>query len=254
VAAKALLVAKDWPLREKFVSSLKQKLAQSPLRYAYYPGAIQRYNTFLQKYSTQAEKIGSTEKEGQGYLPWAIIRNVPVADKEYACQNEPFAPLIAEVALPASHPVEFMKQADAFCADKNKLWGNLSAVVIASPDILKQFTPEVEKLIENLKYGTVALNIWSAIGFALGVTTWGAYPGNSLRDIQSGRGTVHNTFLFDYPEKSVIRAPFKLMLGLPLPYMPRHKNKAGLTAAIIHFEAAQSLWSLGRVMYNGIKS
>ena len=38
--------------------------------------------------------------------------------------------------------------------------------------------------------------------------TWGAYPGHTPEDIQSGSGVVHNTWLFDHPEKSVVRAPF----------------------------------------------
>ena len=34
------------------------------------------------------------------------------------------------------------------------------------------------------------------------------FPGHTPDDIQSGAGVVHNAFLFDHPEKSVVHAPF----------------------------------------------
>jgi hypothetical protein len=42
----------------------------------------------------------------------------------------------------------------------------------------------------------------------LAQTTWGAFPGHRRNDIQSGVGVVHNSLLFDRPQKSVVRAPF----------------------------------------------
>src|ERR1035437_4466344 len=46
---------------------------------------------------------------------------------------------------------------------------------------------------------------------------WGAFPGHTVDDIQSGIGVVHNSLLFDRPEKSVVRAPF-----LPYPRSTAH--------------------------------
>ena len=36
------------------------------------------------------------------------------------------------------------------------------------------------------------------------MTPWGAYPGNSRRDIGSGVGTVHNPLMFGRVEKTVV--------------------------------------------------
>jgi hypothetical protein len=49
---------------------LERALAAVPPRYAYYPGATQRYEQFLKVYP-QAKKLASGE-EKPGYLPWAM--------------------------------------------------------------------------------------------------------------------------------------------------------------------------------------
>ena len=73
-----------------------------------------------------------------------------------------------------------------------------------------------------------ALNEWAALGgpetpvdvtperareivraFLASRAAWGAYPGNTPQDIQSGTGVVHNALLFDKPQKNVIQAPFR---------------------------------------------
>ena len=59
----------------------------------------------------------------------------------------------------------------------------------------------------GLRYGAVAINIWSAAAFVFGATTWGAFPGHTPADIGSGVGAVHNARLVDRPQKTVLRAP-----------------------------------------------
>ena len=39
--------------------------------------------------------------------------------------------------------------------------------------------------------------------------SWGAFPGHTLDDIQSGIGVVHNALLLAEPERSVVRGPFR---------------------------------------------
>jgi hypothetical protein len=60
------------------------------------------------------------------------------------------------------------------------------------------------------------------MAFLLPSATWGAFPGNALNNIQSGQGVVHNTYLFEHPQKTVIRAPFRIW---PTPiWFADHKN------------------------------
>ena len=49
------------------------------------------------------------------------------------------------------------------------------------------------------------------MSYGLGSTPWGAFPGQPLNDVQSGRGFVHNTWLFERPQKSVIDGPFRVV-------------------------------------------
>ena len=46
----------------------------------------------------------------------------------------------------------------------------------------------VERAIADLRYGSIGFNVWHGVAFALGSTTWGAYPGHPRTDIQSGCG------------------------------------------------------------------
>ena len=63
--------------------------------------------------------------------------------------------------------------------------------------------------VADLRYGSIGVNIWHGLSFAMGSTTWGAYPGHPRTDIQSGTGVVGNASMFDRPQKSVVRAPFR---------------------------------------------
>ena len=76
------------------------------------------------------------------------------------------------------------------------------------------------------------------MNYALGVTSWGAFPGHTPQDIVSGSGVVHNALLFDHPQKSVVRAPFRLR---PKPvYFPDHRSLDRLGRRLTRFEAAPS--------------
>ena len=67
----------------------------------------------------------------------------------------------------------------------------------------------LDQAIADLRYGTIAVNAWTGVGYLTARATWGAFPGHSTTDIQSGRGVVHNALLFERPQKSVVRGPFR---------------------------------------------
>jgi len=39
--------------------------------------------------------------------------------------------------------------------------------------------------------------------------SWGAFPGATIGNVQSGIGTVHNALLIDRPERTIVRGPFR---------------------------------------------
>jgi hypothetical protein len=77
-------------------------------------------------------------------------------------------------------------RAVAFANDS--LWGSLNATLIVHPSSMRdaEVRASVEKAVADLRYGTVAINHWSGLGFVLGVTPWGAFPGHARNAIGSG--------------------------------------------------------------------
>ena len=93
----------------------------------------------------------------------------------------------------------------------------------------------VERAVEDLRYGVVAVNIWSASAFGLVSPPWGAFPSDDLEDTQSGRGFVHNTYLLDRPQKTVMRAPFRSRPKPP--WFVTHSRSREALAAATHLNA-----------------
>ena len=104
----------------------------------------------------------------------------------------------------------------------------------------------VERAVAGLRYGTVSVNHWAAVGYGLVVTPWGAFPGHTARDIQSGTGFVHNTLMFDRPQKTVVQAPFYVW---PKPvWFSTHKTAHRLAPKLYEFEAAPSMAKLPGIL------
>ena len=109
----------------------------------------------------------------------------------------------------------------------------------------------VEQAIADLRYGSVVVNHWSALSYAFVSTTWGAFPGHTAEDVRSGIGVVHNTFMFDKPEKSVIRGPFMVM---PRPaWFNDHKTGHELGPVMTQFNAAPSVRKMPQLLFNAVR-
>jgi hypothetical protein len=74
---------------------------------------------------------------------------------------------------------------------------------------LKAIGWRFREIIAKLHYGTIAVNAWTGVGFLTARATWGAFPGHTLDDIQSGRGVVNNALLLDETERTVVYGPFR---------------------------------------------
>ena len=244
-AGQVLITAANWAQRADFLTAVRTELAKTPARIAYYPGAQARYQTFLDRYP-QSELLGARSDE---IIPWTIIPDVPTLAGEYALTEEAFCGLLAEVQIDSQSTPEFLTQAVEFANDR--LWGTLSCTVIVDGQTQKQYALEFDRAIADLQYGAIGVNLWSGMLFYFGSTTWGAYPGNSLADVGSGIGFVHNTYLFDYPQKSVVYAPFRIF---PTPaWFGTHKNLLGLAQKLLKFEAYPNWPNLIAVVLAALK-
>lgn len=204
LSARVLVLAEGWPQGRELMDAIRALLRAERPRKAYYPGAERRYDEVVGANRT-AEAIGA---RSAGVLPYTLVPDLDPDDRDNPCfRSECFMPLLAQTALPAASAPEFLRSAIEFA--NTTLWGTLSASVIIHPGTQRRMGAEFEDCIAAMRYGTVGVNVWTALGYVLGSTTWGAYPGHEPEDIQSGTGAVHNAFLFDRPQKSVVTGPFR---------------------------------------------
>jgi acyl-CoA reductase-like NAD-dependent aldehyde dehydrogenase len=205
-ATRVIVTHSGWKQRDQLLKAIRAVFATTPARAAYYPGARDRHASFVAAHP-EAEQFGSAEGDA---LPWTFITDVsPEATDDMVFNTEAFCSLFAETALDAASPAEFVNRAAQFANES--IWGTLNITLLAHPSSLKDAAvgKAIENAITNLRFGNIGLNYWAGTSFVLGTTTWGAFPGHPLTDIQSGVGVVHNTLMFDRPQKTVMRAPFR---------------------------------------------
>jgi len=232
---RVIVTHAQWPQREEFFETLETVLATLPTRRAYYPGANERRDTFLASHP-EANQLGDVTADT---VAWTLIRDVdPANGGDIAFNVEAFCALTAETALTASSPADFVRKATDFCNDI--VWGTLSMTLIADPRTMKdpETGPAIDEAIANLRYGSIGVNLWHALSFALATTAWGAYPGHPITDIQSGSGFVGNAYLFARPQKSVVRGPF---VAKPAPaWFSTNQNASVVMRKLLAFEAKPS--------------
>jgi acyl-CoA reductase-like NAD-dependent aldehyde dehydrogenase len=247
-ATRVIVQHSEWQQREQLMQAMRKILAQVPSRTAYYPGARDRYQAFVSAHP-EAEQFGtSTEKE----LPWTLIADVnPEVADDLCFTTEAFCGLFAGTNMNATNVPEYINRAVDLANER--IWGTLNATIIVHPASLKDpaIAAAVERAVANLRYGTIGVNYWAGTGFALCVTTWGAFPGHTIDDIQSGIGVVHNTLMFSRPQKSVLRAPFR---STPTPpwFVTHGKTARKVFPKLVSLEASPSPMKVPGILWSAI--
>ena len=246
-AAKVLVTSEGWPQREAFVGMVREILADTPTRLAYYPGAEERYAK-LTKDSATVTKLGRAEP---GRLQWALIRDLDPKANDPHYSTEPFCGILSEVALPESDPAAFVTAAAKFSNDK--LWGTLSCSLIIHPRT--EAAPEVKKAldsaIDELRYGLVGINHWPAVAYGAMSPPWGGHPSATLQNIQSGLGYVHNTPMIEGIEKAVLRGP--LTVFPKPPWFTTNRRSQFIAERLVSFEQQPSLLKLPGIIFNALR-
>lgn len=232
---KLIITSKHWRQREAFLNELEQALRSLTPRVAWYPGAHERWFRFAHQYGAQLPPRSAEE------LPFVLLRDVPLSGEELAMREEAFCGVLTETAIPAADTEEFLELAVSFANEH--VYGSLSANLVAAPTAPRE---AVERAIARLRYGTVGLNVWAGLGFALASTTWGGFPGSTVENPGSGLDVVHNAFLFDHPQRSVLRAPFRPSRR-PV-WWPNFRRLPALGRGMVEYEAAPSLGRLLRLL------
>ncbi len=193
IAAQVVVLSSDWAQKDQFLADLRAVLASAPARPAYYPGSDDRVASAVAAYPG-AEMIG-----GRVLIPDA-------GSGSHALTTEYFAPVLGVLELPGSGR-RFLDA--AVRAANERFAGTLGANLIADPRTIASLGPALDEAIAALRYGTVAVNAWTGVGFLTPAATWGAYPGHRPAQVGSGIGIVHNALLLDNTERTVVRGPFR---------------------------------------------
>ena len=247
-ATRVVIQHEQWDKREAFIDSMRQAFRKAGDRAPYYPGSEDRHKTFVERHP-DADQIGT---QGRGFVPWTLIHHLDPNDADEICFNvESWCGQTSEVALPASSVVEYIDRAVEFCNER--IWGTLNASIVVHPKSLKDpaVAEAVDRAIANLRYGTVAVNHWGGLNFAMATTTWGAFPGHTVDDIRSGQGVVHNTYMFDKPQKTVLRGPFRVFP--PPAWFLTNKNAPDIGRKLTYFNADPSLIRLPGLLWASLR-
>lgn len=245
---RVIVQHRSWGQRETFLKVLGEVLSNVQAHKAYYPNATARHAAFVTAHPN-ARRFGKTDDDS---LPWTLIADVDPDKSDDICfKSEAFCSLVAETALVAPSVPEFIDRAVEFVNET--LWGTLTATIIVHPKSLEnpQTSLAVDQAIANLRYGTIAVNLFAAYGHYFMVSPWGGYPGQDMYDVQSGIGWTNNVLMLQNPQKSVYRAPFRKTID-PLTVTSKRPHEFGKKLA--YFDASPSVWKLSSIMWTALRS
>ncbi|GAA3932674.1 aldehyde dehydrogenase family protein [Microbacterium soli] len=195
IAGQVVLISQDWPQAEQFRIALRHAYASAPERPIWYPGSSARMQRAEDDYP-DALQLGDR-----------LLVEIEEGQDASALQStEYFAPVLGVVELPGTGQA-FLDTAVAHANER--LQGALGANVLVDPLTERSLGSGFERAIAQLRYGSIAINAWTAFGFIIPTLTWGAFPGSTIEDVGSGIGVVHNALLLDDVERSVVRGPFR---------------------------------------------
>ena len=256
IASQVVVMQDGWALGDRLIGEVGTALRAAPRRPAYYPGAAQRQQLFASSHPS-AVTLG-----GDADAPTTLIEGVDSREAQRCFDTEAFAGVLATTSLAAADVDDFLDRAVDFCNDA--LWGTLGANIIIHPATARLHARALDRAIARLRYGCVGVNAWTGVGFLLAQASWGAFPGHTLEDVQSGIGVVHNSLLFDKPQKSVVFAPFRpyprgvvhgslAMLPVP-PWFITHRRAHQVAEQLTRFEAGHALTRVPGIFAAALRS
>jgi acyl-CoA reductase-like NAD-dependent aldehyde dehydrogenase/GNAT superfamily N-acetyltransferase len=245
LSPRVIVQHESWSGRSRLIDQIGQILSRIPTRKAYYPGARDRHAEFLAAHP-EALNFGKVDS---GHLPWTLIPALDAKNANDICfKREAFCSLCAETALNAPNIASFIDRAVEFV--NHTLWGTLNATLIVHPKSLRDpdTSAAIDRAIDNLRYGTISVNMLAYYATYVMTACWGAFPGHDIYDIQSGVGKTFNFLMFERPQKSVIRAPFKRID----PITVKSKQAPEFCRKLTQFEAYPSWWKLPGLAFTAL--
>ncbi|CAN5498214.1 aldehyde dehydrogenase family protein [soil metagenome] len=230
IAGQIVVLSADWPQKAAFLEQLRSALDRAPGRRAWYPGSDGRVADAAACYPG-AQKLASGTR--------LLVDIHAEDDPSYLEKTETFSPVLGVIEMPGAGQA-FL---DAAVATVNEdFLGTLGANLLIDPKERKRLGLGFDTAIAELRYGTIAINSWTGLGFLSAGAPWGAFPGHTLDRVQSGIGVVHNAYLLDHTERTVVTGPFR-----PFPRSAVHGEFA-LFPKPPWFVTARSAATTGRLL------
>jgi hypothetical protein len=257
LATRLIITCSSWSQRQEFLQLIRKAMQETPKRYPYYPGTVERYERFTGM---------KTELDEQGCLPWCLIDSANPESHPLHFSEESFAPLCAEMTIESHLINEFLQKATEFCNDR--LPGSLCASITVPSGGALVLDRYLNTCISQLRYGCVCINQWSGLAYSLLTPGWGGNPlsgrsygrsgdgqassvGGALHEkkVGSGNGFVHNTFLLDRLEKTILRGP--LIDSIKPVWFPEHRYPLELATALFNYYTQEGLKNATGVLKYG---
>ena len=229
IAAQVVVLPDGWGQTETLIKFVKHYMSKAKERKAYYPESIER----LEK----LEKDKGYERvNALSCVTPHLTREIKAYSKFEI--NEVWSSTIYFKKIEYTSVEDFANKAIDYCNDE--LWGNLGVSVIIK-DHDRKFNNHITNLyVDNLNYGTVAINEWAAIGYIIPQLPWGGFPGNRDNDIQSGQSVVHNSMLFESPLKGVVNTKFRISRIIDPPWFVTNKKARRLFKNLTYYQIHNS--------------
>lgn len=257
VASQVLIVPTEWTGTKKLLDAVQVVMRDAIDRPAYYPGAETRHAR-LSAHEPNAQHHG---RAGGGFVPRTLFSVEGAGSGHVVFRDEAFGSVLAVTAFPGETE-SYLEKAVSFANES--LWGTLGGNIIVHPKTMREHAAAIDSAIANMRYGCVGVNAWTGVGYFIAETPWGAFPGHTIDDIQSGTGVVHNSHLFSRSEKSVVYAPFapfprsfagygNSLLPLP-PWFITNKMSAKVGRALCEFETRKNLLTMSHVAMHAMRA
>ena len=258
VAAQVLVLPDGWEHTDALLDEIRAVMAEVEDRPAYYPGSSKRAAAL----GDPSSPDGGVDVFGGDHPRYLVTGLDADGAEEPAFLSEAFAPVLVVTKLPAPDVVSYLIKAVRFANER--LAGTLGVNILIDPKTARRYRDALDRAIDTLEYGTIAVNLWTGAAYFLSNCAWGAYPGHTPDDIGSGTGFVHNALLFDKPEKSIVRGPFaegyraflrgEFHLSPKLIYFVTNRQAHRIGERLIDLHASESSVDLARVASAAMRS
>ena len=241
ISAQVVILPENWKYTDKLIMYIKQYMKKIDNRFSYYPNSLDLL--------TKLEKDNNYTRENAETCATPHLTREIKAYSKYET-SEVWGTSIYFKKINANNDNDYVKKVVDYCNDT--LWGNLGATVLFKKYKSKKNKESINYYINNLKYGTVAINEWSAIGFIIPTLPWGGYPGNKDNNIQSGQDFVHNSLFFESPLNGIVYSRFRMSNIIdPLWFVTNKKGKK-VFKNLTYFQIDKSFYNFIKLSFSAL--